>query len=323
MKFILDKNQKSTFFEQAREQLISALHTGKIHSADRLPSMRQVAKSNQINTKTVFTIYQRLQAEGYITLRTGSGAYVADVNQSDLNQAYCLSLLRLIKSNLAQAQLLKFNPEDYSRLLRKFIDKSRPKVGSMAVIECNEEQIEVFAHEILSGLNLSVVPLLLSELKSPDRSTAKLLNHVDYFATTDFHFNEVKSLTARYQKKVLQLRLNPIFIPTIVEEARRGCLLMVVSNTDYFPAFRRSLLGIGTPRSVVERIAAVDDHSPNRLRSLIQQAKAVYVSPVCDPRVSLMIPRHLKRLEFDCILSQESMETIEAITLFHDKQDSH
>lgn len=323
VQFFLDKDRKSTLFEQAREQLIAARHTGKVHAGDRLPSVRQVAAGNQINIKTVFSIYQRLQEEGFITLRTGSGAYVADVNRSELDQAYCLSLLRLIKSNLSEARLLRLEPGEYSHLVRNFIDRSRLKAARVAVIECSEEQIDVFAHEITSRLDVRVVPLLLSQLEAPGDSTAKLLSRVDYFATTDFHFQEVRSLTAKYRREVVQLRLNPAFIPTIVEGARRGRVLMVVSNTSYFPAFCRSLLDIGTPRSVVARIAAVDDRDHDHLRAAISQAQAVYVSPVCDPRVLSMIPQHVQRLEFDFILSQESVEMLEAITLFCDQQQVH
>ncbi|HVG20287.1 MAG TPA: GntR family transcriptional regulator, partial [Blastocatellia bacterium] len=110
MQFLLDKNHKSTLFEQAREQLITALHMGKLRAGDRLPSVRQMSQRGGINLKTAFSIYQRLKAEGYIELRTGSGAYVADVDRADLDQAYCLSIFQLIKSNLSAASHLKLDP---------------------------------------------------------------------------------------------------------------------------------------------------------------------------------------------------------------------
>src|SRR5215211_3621898 len=103
MQFLLDKNLKSTLFEQAREQLIIALHLGRLRSGDRLPSVRQVALRNNINLKTAFSIYQRLKEKGYIEIRLGSGAYVSNAESFDLDQAYCLSILQLIKANISQA----------------------------------------------------------------------------------------------------------------------------------------------------------------------------------------------------------------------------
>lgn len=232
---------------------------GKVGAGDRLPSVRQMALRNSINHKTAFAIYQRLHLEGYITLRRGSGAYVSDIDHADLEQAYCLSLFKLIKSNFAEADRLRVSPRDFTRLAQKYLNKSQLKSVKVAVIECNEEQIGVFAAEITNRLGVVVHPLLLSQLESPTRSTHRILSRADLFTTTHFHFKQVKSLVNGYQKKLLQLRLNPNFVPSIVNDARQGPLLMIVSNVNYFAAFSQSLLNVGTQRSVVERISAVDE----------------------------------------------------------------
>jgi GntR family transcriptional regulator len=320
MQFVLDKHHKDSLFEQAYFQLLTALHMGKVGAGDRLPSVRQIASRNSINLKTAFAIYQRLQEEGYITLRTGSGAYVSEIDQADLEQAYSLSLLQLIKSNLAEAERLRVSPRSYMKLVQSFINRSPLKSVRVAVIECNEEQVGLFAHEISSKIGITVYPLLLSQLESPDRRTVRELSKIDYFATTHFHFKQVNSLTAKYQKKLLQLRLNPAFVPAIVEAARRGPVLMMVSNADYFPAFRQSLLQIGTPRAVVERITAVDHSDLGQVRELVSQARTVYVSPICKPRIWKLLPAHLTELKFDTTLSVESLEMLEAFILFRSQQ---
>lgn len=121
MKFLLDRSQKITLLEQARGQLLAALHLGSLKAGDRLPSVRQLALHNSINLKTAFSIYQRLHEEGYINLRTGSGAYVSEVESADFGQSYCLSLLKLIKSNLSEAERLKIGPHEYAKLVQSFI----------------------------------------------------------------------------------------------------------------------------------------------------------------------------------------------------------
>jgi DNA-binding transcriptional regulator YhcF (GntR family) len=320
MQFLLDKNHKDTLFEQAFLQLLTALHMGKLGAGDRLPSVRQIAQRNSINLKTAFAIYQRLQAEGYITLRTGSGAYVSEIDESDLEQAYCLSLLKLIKSNLSEADRLRVSPREYTKLVQSFIKKTPLNSVRLAVIECNEEQVGVFANEISCRLGITVHPLLLGQLEAPDRRTARALSKMDYFATTHFHFKQVRALTAKYQKKLLRLSLNPAFVPAIVEAARQGAVLMIVSNVDYFSAFQQSLLHIGTPRALVERIAAVDYSNLDQLPSLCGQAQAIYVSPICDPRVRPLLPAHFKELKFETTLSAESLEMLEAFILFRSHQ---
>lgn len=320
MLFVLEKGHKDSLLDQARSQLLTALHTGRLGSGDRLPSVRQVAQRNQINLKTAFSIYQRLGAEGYVTLRVGSGAYVSDIDQSDLEEAYCHSVLRMVKSNLAEAERLRVNPREYLKLVQRLVNRAPASPARVAVFECNEEQINLFAHEISSRVGLAVSPMLLSRLEAPDQRASRELARADYFATTHFHFREVKTLTAGYGKPLVQLRLSPAFVPAIVEAARRGQVLMVVSNADYFPAFSRSLLQIGTPRPVVERISAVDHSNPGRVRAEAARARTVYVSPICHPKVLELIPAGAERLKVGGTLSDESLERLEALALFRPRE---
>ncbi|HKR60667.1 MAG TPA: GntR family transcriptional regulator [Pyrinomonadaceae bacterium] len=319
MQFLFDKKHKDSLFEQAFLQLVTALHMGKIGAGDRLPSVRQMALRNNINHKTAFSIYQRLNLEGYITLRRGSGAYVSDIDHSDLEQAYCLSLFKLIKSNFAEADRLKINPRDFTRLSHRYLNKSPLKSVKVAVIECNDEQIGVFAAEISNKLGVAVSPLLLSRIEAPDRATHRLLSRADLFTTTHFHFKQVKALLESYHKKLLQLRLNPTFVPSFVNAASEGSVLMIVSNVNYFEAFSQSLLNVGTPRSVVERISAVDDRNLEQVRAQALRADTVYVSPICDPRVKKCLPPHCNLLTIDTTLSDESMERLEAFLLFRSR----
>lgn len=315
MLFVLEKGGKDSLLDQARAQLLTALHTGRLAAGDRLPSVRQVAQRNRINLKTAFSIYQRLGAEGYVTLRVGSGAYVSELDQSDLEEAYCHTMLRMIRSNLAEAERLKVGPREYLKLVQRLVNKSAAVSPRVAVVECNEEQINLFAHEISDKTGLAVSPVLLSRLESRDPRAARELAKADYLATTHFHFREVKTLTAGNGRPLVQLRLNPSFVPSLVEAARRGPLLMVVSNADYFPAFRQSLLQIGTPRAVVERITAVDHSNPRLVRAAAERARSVYVSPICKPRTRALIPEKAELLKADSTLSDESLERLEALAL--------
>jgi DNA-binding transcriptional regulator YhcF (GntR family) len=317
MHFILDKQHKSTLFEQAREQLLTALHMSKLRPGDRLPSVRQVAQRNSINLKTAFAIYQRLGQEGYVELRSGSGAYVADREKVDLDQAYSLAILRLIKSSLSQAGHLKLDHQRYSDLVQNFVRRARLSPARLAVIECNEEQVNLFAREIMDRLKVQAHPLLLEQMESPDQRTARLLAGLDYFVTTDFHFKRVEELAATYNAKILKLRLDPTFVPGLVAAARRGGVLMIVSNTSFFSAFRHSLTNIGIKPATLDNITAVDDSNIARVRAAALRSRWVYISPICNPRVRKAIPKRVGELKFESMLSQESIETLEAAVLFH------
>jgi GntR family transcriptional regulator len=317
MQFLLDKNQKSTLFEQAREQLITALHMGRLRSGDRLPSVRQMAQRNTINSKTAFAIYQRLKEEGYIEIRTGSGAYVSDLDRLDLNQTYALSIFQLIKENLAQASQLKIEPQQYSDLVQRFIEKSPLDSLQVAVFECNEEQLNLFSSEISKHLRVRVFPVMVDKIKRPDAKLAKLLARMDYFVTTDYHFNQVQKLGERFEKKTVQIRLNPDFVPALIDAARHGDLLMIVSDANFFPAFRRNMISIGISSALLEQITAIDDRNVSRACAFLARAKSVYVSPICNPGIRQYIPDNVKEIKLESMLSNESREMLEAIMLFH------
>jgi DNA-binding transcriptional regulator YhcF (GntR family) len=316
MQFLLDKNQKNSLFEQAREQLITALHLGRLRSGDRLPSVRQMALRNNLNSKTAFAIYQKLKEEGYIEIRTGSGAYISDMERLDLNQTYCLSIFQLIKTNLAQASQLKIEPRQYCELVRNFIDKSQLATIQAAVFECNEEQIQLFASEISKHLNVRVFPVNLNQLEPTETKLEKLLTGMDYFITTDYHFNQVKELGEKYKKKTVQIRLNPDFVPALIAAARRKGLLMIVSDIRFFPAFRRNMLSIGIPAALLEQITAIDDHNLSLVCAAIERSKSVYISPICNPDIRQLIPNHVEEIKLISMLSSESLEMLEAVMLF-------
>ena len=317
MQFLLDKDQPHSLFEQAREQLLTALHLGKVRSGQRLPSVRQIAQRNSINLKTAFAIYKRLQEEGYIELRTGSGAYVADIDRSDFDQAYCLSVLQLIKANLSAASHLKIDAARYQTFVERFVTRPQLATAQLAIVECNEEQIQLFAHEISGHLNVRVFPVMLDQLENPDRRTARGLAGSDYFVTTDYHFKQVREIAARYKKKPLQVRLNAAFLNNLIDAARRGRVLMVVSNADFFPAFRQNLLGLGISSTTLDRITAVDESQILQIRAGLTAARFVYISPICDQRLRQLVPANVKELTFDTMLAAESLEAIEALLLFH------
>jgi hypothetical protein len=212
---------------------------------------------------------------------------------------------------------LQVEPERYVTLAQSYVSGLHSGGPTFAMIECNREQTDVFASEISGRLGVPVSPVLLAELSSSDGSSARILSETDYFLTTHFHFREVKQLVGHGGKKLFQVALNPAFFPALVAAARRSRLLMIVSNTDFFPRFKRALLDVGTPREVVDRISAVDGSKLAAVRAAIAKAGAVYISPICNPAVRQVISGRLKELKFESIVSQASFESLEALLLVH------
>jgi GntR family transcriptional regulator/MocR family aminotransferase len=64
---------------QLAEQFRGAIRDGRLQAGHRLPSTRDLARDVEISRAVAQAAYDQLHAEGWITGRTGSGTYVADV----------------------------------------------------------------------------------------------------------------------------------------------------------------------------------------------------------------------------------------------------
>jgi hypothetical protein len=102
----------------------------------------------------------------------------------------------------------------------------------------------------------------------------------------------------------------------LVDAARQGDLLMIVSHAGYFPAFRESLINIGTPPDIVQRINAVEQTNSADVRKLAQRAESIYLSPLCGPGIRKLVPARARVIDFDSTLSTESLEMLQSFLMF-------
>ena len=63
--------------EQIRDQIRGLIASGLLAADERLPSVRQLAKDLEVAPGTVAKAYKALEAEGYLTARTGGGTRVS------------------------------------------------------------------------------------------------------------------------------------------------------------------------------------------------------------------------------------------------------
>jgi DNA-binding transcriptional regulator YhcF (GntR family) len=63
--------------EQIRDQIRGLIASGRLAADERLPSVRQLAKDLGVAPGTVAKAYKALEAEAYLTARTGGGTRVS------------------------------------------------------------------------------------------------------------------------------------------------------------------------------------------------------------------------------------------------------
>jgi DNA-binding LacI/PurR family transcriptional regulator len=69
----IDADRDQTLWLQLKRQLMWLIASGQVQPGEKLPSVRQLANHLGINFQTVRVAYQKLEAEGLVAIRHGSG----------------------------------------------------------------------------------------------------------------------------------------------------------------------------------------------------------------------------------------------------------
>ncbi|WP_414526388.1 PLP-dependent aminotransferase family protein [Nodularia chucula] len=99
----LDRHSQNPIYLQIRSYLSRLIQSGKISAGQKLPSIRALSESIQVNKLTVIEAYSLLEADGLIHARQGSGYFVNSIINSSFNLKYRATSL-VASTHFAPAQ---------------------------------------------------------------------------------------------------------------------------------------------------------------------------------------------------------------------------
>jgi GntR family transcriptional regulator len=111
--FTVDPSAAEPLFVQLAASIRAAVIAGDVSAGERLPAARDLADSLEINLHTVLRAYQQLRDEGFLELRRGRGAVVADRAHDYAELGHRVAQL------VSEAQRLGLTPGALSALIRK------------------------------------------------------------------------------------------------------------------------------------------------------------------------------------------------------------
>ena len=76
MYITIDETDRRPIYQQVVDEIKAIIAAGELPEGSSLPPVRQVAADLGVNLNTIAFAYRRLQKEGLITLKHGSGAVV-------------------------------------------------------------------------------------------------------------------------------------------------------------------------------------------------------------------------------------------------------
>jgi DNA-binding transcriptional regulator YhcF (GntR family) len=107
----VDRDDELPVGVQLAWRLRALIATGRLPSGERLPGLREMAAQAGVNVNTVRAIYGRLEAEGLLVSRQGSGTFVA----FDATEATPLG--RIAQKAAAEARKAGLDPREVARLV--------------------------------------------------------------------------------------------------------------------------------------------------------------------------------------------------------------
>jgi DNA-binding transcriptional regulator YhcF (GntR family) len=325
-RFEIDRQSDRPFYEQVRDQFVNMLHFGALSPGSRLPTVRQLAQDGGINLKTAFKIYRALGRAGLVEIRPQSGVFVRS-GRGKAESVYRRSVIEFLKRVETEASRLNLTPRRLVHLLAlrngngrrsaKGEDTAGHGIGEVtcAVLECNREQTRMFALELERKLGVKAEPVEAFSTTPPSGLDA-VLRRADFFATTDFHWEEGARLAQRYRKKILRLRLDPKFLQLILASARKGPFAMIVTDTTIQERFRQSFAHYLKPVEL-DRLRMVHPDDRAGIAEINRVGGRVYISPLCEEQVRPLISESLSVVRQDNLLAAASLKELKEDLLFY------
>lgn len=312
IRFNLDKQVKLSFYEQIKGQLLSAIYCGKVKAGDRLPSIRELSESLDVNYKTVRKAYLALARENYLEIVQGSGAFLKERSGGDnYEQMRRRAIFKLLGEVSEKARNLGLSPERFVRLLDSYATGNNLRRLRLAVID-HEEEAFIFSRELKMRLQADVTPLLLTQIQSEGR--IEQVAESDYLLTTSWHLEEVGKLAQLYHKKVVEIKPSHEIYAEILNEARHRNIAIVIQDERTLHASWDIFMNIYYPSTDKKFWIAPIDRA-DLIDKIIQEADLIFVSPMCWDEMRKRTPADKELKTYENFISEETINQLRELQL--------
>ena len=164
----LKENAQSPLYRQIIEQVRQSIATKQLHQGEHLPTVRQLAKSLNLNPGTIVKAYGELEREGLVVSHRGGGTVVsAAADNPMLLVIRQRRLSNMLSSIILEALSSGYSPEGIEAAFHRHLDRWREERRHRAdIFEPQEIKLDHRVDTILIvGSNDLALSILLSQLK--------------------------------------------------------------------------------------------------------------------------------------------------------------
>lgn len=242
-----------------RDRVVSGLHLGRLHSGDRLPSIREVAQETGSDPRTVTKAYRVLEAEGLVEVRGRSGVYVA--NQEPLDEEFLPETVRWMAGILTEARKRRIRIPKYHDFVRQCTVAVKVRC---ACVESTRDAMVSYRAELDEDWGFDVDTVLLDpnaqkegEIRDRGRvvdSLVERLQDADLITTSSFLASVVREAAEALDKPMVMLTVHPERQAAIRRRVEEGQLTVVALDPEFGERIR---MVYGEPAGKADRIRIV------------------------------------------------------------------
>ncbi len=193
--------------DQIKRQIRLLIESGELAPGQAMPSVRDMAGLINVNRNTVSAAYREMAEQGWLTIVTGSGAYVAE-NRAALNNKILKSIFdRAVREAIDQGYGVS-RIADYF-VTRLDVNASMFRERGLAVVDCNHEVIKAIREVIATGLGVESEGVLIQDLEAGNKEAVRIVENADLVACGFSHIEEIKKVLPGVGPKLVATLLKP------------------------------------------------------------------------------------------------------------------
>ncbi|WP_169853308.1 GntR family transcriptional regulator [Anaerohalosphaera lusitana] len=277
----IERKRGVALYTQIKDAICEAISRSPDTKRLVLPPQRDLASRLGVSRNTVSMAYAELEREGIVASYVGKGTVVLRGVTEVEDHSRRELLERTIRHSVEESLAMGFTLQDYRECVEHFLKDKEEKFGHLKLIfvECNREQLLYFSEHLLSDPGVSVVPLLLRDIRSKNKDVMAELKDAECVVTSFYHKEELENLLPDKGPPIVGIHLQPE-MSTIVQIARipRSHTLGVVAGSKQFlDEMFRTLEDMELKEDMMEVYHRPEGGEP--LRNFVDRMDSLLVSP--------------------------------------------
>jgi len=293
--------------KQLADNIRCSISTGSIKPGEKLPPLRELSKKLNLSINTVRMGYKMLEEQLLIVTRPHYGTQIVDFpgkiasdnenSENDTTKTMSKAVLSLVGAGMTITEI--------KVLFEKVCERIDNYNNSVRVlyVECSEYECSMEANQISQELGIQVDHVLIDQLKSSiDQNKINLENYKTVI-TSYFHYSNVIQAVKPSKIPVLGMVIDiPSETVNYILDMPSGQTIGILCEPEHSLQYLINV--IKGKRKDVKILTAFSTDGPEKLKSLIDNSDALFVTPSVKQNLSETIESKQVFLFVDHVNSQ-------------------